>query len=637
MNWIFKNKNLSGKKASYKNSSKNKTISLGKKKKMFFSILFLVAISFSSVLPAPFVYAANNAKVTPPVSAPQSTAPIAAAKAPEASTVNEVGSSGGTLAKYVIGYPLQAVQYVVGMTFSIAATIFATVVDPANVSGDNGILNKDAIFKVWVMVRDVLNMTFILILLFSAFCTIFQVEKWGIKAVWKNILIFALLVNFSYAIARFIIDVSNVAMYYFINNMFSMTGTVNGSGIMSHLSNASKIQNALAPEGFADAPFAYEIAIIIITFIMGITLLIIAVLFVIRLIALAMLIMFAPIGFVGYIFPATSKYADDWWKKLFNYSFFAPIMIFMMAIAYQVMQAIGNENAAAFLKNANANTNAKEAGFIATAAFFSIPIIILWVGMGVAKGMSIAGASAVVDAGQKFAKGAAKKFSMYNWGKKNLDQYKAKRKARQDEIDKKSLGNRLGDKANDISDAARAKLGSTEAAKRIKDRRTAKNKEDIKKANEANAGETASDLNNRIKQDQNNLNKTHEEKIAAAGRVEAAMARGKEYEKEIEKDAEAGYLNTNGPKPQERSHADIEAQANAAVPLPPIGNGSPAEIQARNEAQQKRDREITRLKEENKKAIADYEKAKKEAIENFKTKTFEANRKTIAEAQASNG
>lgn len=329
---------------------------------------------------------------------------------------NVAGDGNKGLAYYLVGKPLEGVQACMILITTIAASLFGTVIDPSVVSGDSGILNKQAIKNIWIMVRDILNMFFILVLLFSAFCTIFQVEKWNLRKVWLSILINALLVNFSYPIARFFIDISNVAMYYFVNNMFTFsTGSlsVNGSRIMANFGSASQLSGILTPGDFAAQPIAYELMIIIFTFIFGMTLLTAAVLFVVRLVALAILIMFSPIGFVANIFPETSEYASKWWKNLFSYSFFAPIMIFMMSVALQVSRAIGDENSQTFLANANVNADANVAKFIAHAAFFSIPIIILWMSMGIAKSSSMTGAETAVSKATEWGKNL-RKFG-YTW------------------------------------------------------------------------------------------------------------------------------------------------------------------------------------------------------------------------------
>lgn len=331
-----------------------------------------------------------------------------------------------------VKFILTQIQLLVGWLFAIAATLFAWAIDPSNMSGDTGLLNKPAVRDVWTMVRDLLNMTFILVLLFAAFCTIFQVDKWALKKVWLNILINALLVNFSYPIARFFIDVSNVAFYYFVNHLFSSTGAVTGSSIMAMFGASSTIGNLLQPASFTADPIAYQIAMIVFIFIMGMTLLIVAGLFLIRLIALTMLVMFSPIGFVGYIFPDTAKHADKWWSQLFAYSFFAPIMIFGIAISLRIAEALKAENIRSMISNASTNAPADQIQWVSDMAFYFIPVIILWMFIGVAKSAGIAGADTVVGGvkkGGKWLANAPGKYSgIYGATKKATEDFNKKGK-----------------------------------------------------------------------------------------------------------------------------------------------------------------------------------------------------------------
>ena len=158
----------------------------------------------------------------------------------------------------------------------------------------------------------------------------------------------------------------------------------------------------------ATTDWAYLIAATVFMFIFAVTLLVAAAMFVIRLVALAIIVMFSPVGFVGYIFPATSSFADKWWSALFKYSFFGPIMAFMMAVALQMMNAFGSASMrASMLADAQINVpaagTAVTANWIAQAAFYSIPIIILWIAMGISQSMGIAGASAVVGSAKKWS------------------------------------------------------------------------------------------------------------------------------------------------------------------------------------------------------------------------------------------
>ena len=372
MDWILKNKKILCKIKSFFGFDRIKNISRSKKTKILFVGLLLFCIFVPQIASAAWSWTRylNPVKL---------------------------------LADSTVGLLLTGVQAFMVLLIGIASTIFGAVVDPGNVSGSTGILNQPAIKDIWIMVRDTLNMFFILILLFSAFCTIFQVEKWNLQKLWLSILINALLVNFSFPIARFFIDVSNVAMYYFINNIFG--SVTSAGGIFAAFCSGSEISKILFPIDFVQQPLGYELAMIIFTFILAITLLTIATLFAVRLTALAILVMFSPIGFVGYIFPSTSSLADRWWKELFSYAFFGPIMIFILAIALKILEAVGN-NKNIFMKNAAGQSGANQATWIAAAAMYSIPIIILWMGMGLGKSMGIAGAEAVIGAGQKFAKWA---------------------------------------------------------------------------------------------------------------------------------------------------------------------------------------------------------------------------------------
>ena len=523
MNWISKNKQILSKKLIKIGFTGKKNSLNNKKTKTFLLVLFLVC----ALLPffdLKFVHASN-------------------------ALTNYVTDTAGTAFINGTRFVLVGVLNIVGWLFGIAATLFAWVIDPKNISGSNGVLNKQAVKDVWVMVRDLLNMTFILILLFAAFCTIFQVEKWNLKKVWLNILINALLVNFSYPIARFFIDVSNVAFYYFVNNLFTSTGTVTGSGIFAMFGASSNIGQLLSPDGYANYDIGYLIAMIIMLFIMGMTLLIIAGLFVVRLMALTMLIMFSPIGFVGYIFPATQSYAEDWWKSLFSYSFFAPIMIFGMAIALKVTEAIGRENMQAFRSAATANVGGSaDPNWISNAAFLMIPIVILWTVIGVAKKMGIEGADKVVGSVKKGGKWLAQNPALgaggYAWKKSGIPGgvkkgfENARKSGKILGFDNKFTQFALKDGTADreagfagmVSDG---KGGWTKAKDKI---RGTKNKDDIKDGAEKGENKEMQTLKDEIKTARTTPPATDKGKMEHAVNAKIALSRGAKYENEIEKD-----------------------------------------------------------------------------------------------------
>ena len=383
MNWIFKNKKMPCEKSTSDFFCKLKNILRNKKRKTILVVLVLMCVFCLG-----FSTAHAETKVTTFI-------------ANGLDFVTGFGTAG----------PLYLVQVAIGIVFVIETALFAAIVDPNTLSGTGGILNQQGVQDVWIMVRDLLNMFFILVLLFSAFCTIFQIDKWNLKKLWLNILINALLVNFSWPIARFFIDVSNVAMYYFMNNMFtSVNGSseVAGSTIFATILGLADVTNIIHPFKFAASGVSGQLISVIFSFLFAVTLGIIAILFVIRLVALTILLIFSPIGFVGYIFPAASSLADKWWKQLFSNAFFGPIMMLGLVISIKLMKAFQDSTFNLF--SIASYTNASEGGpWIAKIAFSVVPIVVLWATMGVAKSMGAAGADTIVGGAQ----GLAKKFGKW--------------------------------------------------------------------------------------------------------------------------------------------------------------------------------------------------------------------------------
>lgn len=294
---------------------------------------------------------------------------------------------------------LEQVFTVVGWLMGIAAIIFDWVVQPANITG---ILNMDVVYEIWTMVRDLLNMAFIMMLLFSAFATIFQVDKYHIKKIWLTMLINALLVNFSFPIARFVIDIGNVIMYSLLNGMFKGATT----GFFSTIASNSEVTRLLIPTGkdFADLAISYQIMTIIFIFVLGATFLVLAVMFLVRLVALSILVMFAPVGFVGYVIPAATSYAKKWWDNLFKYTFCMPILVVFIGITINMMEGMGRENVMNSVLSV-ANNNVDDAGlgsFLAGAVFMTIPVIILWTGITVTQGMCGGAGKSITAKAAKF-------------------------------------------------------------------------------------------------------------------------------------------------------------------------------------------------------------------------------------------
>ncbi|MGB4943433.1 MAG: hypothetical protein WBO92_05005, partial [Candidatus Moraniibacteriota bacterium] len=167
-----------------------------------FASLFLSVLVFQGAFGCVGAVQAQGTPTTPvqgTAAANAQGAGTTVAQAPTEST-GWIGSFVGALKDFFL-WVLSIIRgAIITIVAAPAAGLFVWVVDPANVSGPTGVLNFPAVYTLWQFIRDFFNLFFIFILLFSAFATIFQVDSFNIRTLFKNILLAALLINFSYPI-----------------------------------------------------------------------------------------------------------------------------------------------------------------------------------------------------------------------------------------------------------------------------------------------------------------------------------------------------------------------------------------------------------------------------------------------------
>ena len=319
----------------------------------------------------------------------------------------------GVLGWHTVGLAFKALLYgvfeFVGLFTSIAITLFAYVVDPQYISGDSGLLNLQAVYDMWKFVRDFINIFFILGLLFIAFAFVFQIDSYSNSKSIIKLVIAALLVNFSFPIARLIIDLANVPMYFFLQMIVGDNG---GTAVaLSSSLSASNLDKILLPESLRNTDVSTILAAIVFLFIFNITIFVFAFQFLIRLIALIILVILSPIGFVAGGIPGLKKYGSQWWDNFLKYCFFGPAAIFMLLLATNFFAAISNTSSSSPYGGVSqlASSTSADPGMIASMVLFFIPITMLWFAMGISSKFSVAGASVATKYGKDFAKWAGKK------------------------------------------------------------------------------------------------------------------------------------------------------------------------------------------------------------------------------------
>lgn len=205
---------------------------------------------------------------------------------------------------------------------------------------------KDAVDSAWKMSRDFANIFFVFVLLYISIGTLFEFKGIGDpKKIITNVVIIALLVNFSGFFVRTIIDSSNIIAYEFYqslpgeNDANELPRSI-GTNLIQKL---SLTEYFVSPQGadkkFADAPKIYQLSFVsIVAATMGnaliilatsFVLLVAAIMFIIRTVVLLFLYIISPIAITSFIIPQAYNFnfLKKWSQSLIKNAFFAPAFL----------------------------------------------------------------------------------------------------------------------------------------------------------------------------------------------------------------------------------------------------------------------------------------------------------------------
>ena len=202
------------------------------------------------------------------------------------------------------------------------------------IGGYNGYIDSNAVTVGWVMVRDVANMFFVIILLVIAFGTILGLEQYEWKKLLVKFMLAAVLVNFSRVICGVIIDASQVIMMTFINGVAATAG-----GNLINMFNWNDI-NTLSEDGMDPGNVFMASVGAIVFAAMGMAVIAIYLIILLaRLVVLWTLIVLSPLAFVLSVIPQTQKYAQQWWQKFGGNVIVGPVLAFFLWLSFVTLTA----------------------------------------------------------------------------------------------------------------------------------------------------------------------------------------------------------------------------------------------------------------------------------------------------------
>ncbi len=244
---------------------------------------------------------------------------------------------------FMVGITLKFVALLTGLAgYLLNGVVYHTIV---NVS-DN-YRNLKPIKEAWGVLRDLANMSFIFVLLYAGIRTILGQEK-NSQEVIKNVIIAAVLMNFSLFLTGMVIDISNVFALTFYD---AIAPGVAAEGFNFQTGLSSAFTQYLSIQTLYQVVDNIDINGIITTGLMGSVLLIVAaftffataILFIIRYVVLILVLILSPVYFVALALPkgtGIDTYKNQWLNALTGQAFFAPIYFLLTWIAVQVMGGV---------------------------------------------------------------------------------------------------------------------------------------------------------------------------------------------------------------------------------------------------------------------------------------------------------
>jgi len=244
----------------------------------------------------------------------------------------EITGFDASIGKYATLAVGTVIEYIVSALGKITVVLIHLLISAAKY---NHFIDSEAVTQGWVIIRDVVNMFFIVILLVIAFGTIFNVQNYSYKVMLPRLLIMAVVINFSRTIAGILIDFGQVVMLTFVNGFAAAAGGnfVNALRIneLLELSNDAKDISTVGTilVGYLLALFAMIITVVVVGIMLAILIM--------RIIILQFLVVLSPIAFLSSVWPSQREKYAKWWNMFLDNIIVGPIFAFFLWLSLLVL------------------------------------------------------------------------------------------------------------------------------------------------------------------------------------------------------------------------------------------------------------------------------------------------------------
>jgi hypothetical protein len=270
--------------------------------------------------------------------------------------------------------------------------------------------------SVWSIVRDVVNLVFIFGFVYIGISTILGIGP-GWRKMLAQLVIAALLVNFSLFFVKIIVDIANVAAIE-VNELMDENGDGNvaasfatAMGIQTFYNQDKVTEDALAGLNGPGTALTFVIMAFIFLAITGITFAAAAIMIVVRFVALIFIMIASPLYFAALGFPQLAKFTSKLnLGMVLGYAFYPVVFLFLIYVSLRVLDTTTFSGQGHQLANLLLGTGAQptdENAFMIILQF-AVAIVLVILSLRAAKYLSMYGANAVVGFTEDRFKAAGK-------------------------------------------------------------------------------------------------------------------------------------------------------------------------------------------------------------------------------------
>ena len=322
--------------------------------------------------------------------------------------ISPAAASFGDWATDVVGDLIEVLIRGISAILILLVNVFMEVASYSN------FIEAPAVKHGWVLVRDLCNMFFVIILLIIAFATILGQDKYSAKNMLPKLVLAAVLINFSKLICGLTIDFANVVMLTFVN-AFSAIGAGNILNILgiekiTRLRGDGDVTNATLVTSYIFGLLYVIIATVVVASMVA--------MLVIRVVMIWILTVLSPLAFFLQAVPGKgASYASQWWDEWTKNLLVGPILAFFLWLSFAALQSgtnpievsdAGDKELAANLSDLSGT--ATEAGQVGNLVQFVIAIGMLIGGMTIAQSVGGAAGGAIGSGMKTLNKGKARVF-----------------------------------------------------------------------------------------------------------------------------------------------------------------------------------------------------------------------------------